>query len=134
MKVPNILIVDDEPEVLASLDDYLSKRLKCHITTVNNCEEALEILKTKDVDVLLQDLHFPTKLIGYDVIDYAKKEKSHIIILVISKYDDPAYVTRNEQEGNILFVPKPIVLAEVKRRIETTLAKRGGFDYKGSVK
>jgi len=71
MKVPNILIVDDEPEVLSSLNDYLSKRLKCHITTVNNCEEALEILKTKDVDVLLQDLHFPTKLIGKEPYYYS---------------------------------------------------------------
>lgn len=130
MKTPKILIVDDEEDVLLDISLYLKKRMNCEIITLNNCEEAMGVLKSQDIDVLLQDLLFPTRMDGYGVIDYVLREKKDIIVLIISIWDDPNYMKKIEKEGSVYFVPKPLSLVEVFSRIETALEDRGGFTYK----
>lgn len=130
MKIPKILIVDDEENVLEDLKLFLNKRMNCEIKLLNNCEDAMEVLKSQDIDVLLQDLKFPTKLNGYDVIEYVRCEKKDIIVLIISIWDDPNYMKKVEKEGSVYFIPKPLSLVEVLSRIQKALEARGGFSYK----
>jgi len=131
MKIPKILIVDDEENQMMDIKLFLEKRINCEIiASCNNCEDAMQIIKTKKVDVLLQDLKFPTKLQGYEIINYVRKEKLDMIVLVISIWDDPAYMKSIEKEGAVYFVPKPLSLTEILIRLKTAFDLRGDFDYK----
>ena len=130
MKTPKILIVDDEEDLMLDISLYLKKRMNCETITLNNCEDAMEVLKSQDIDVLLQDLKFPTKPDGYEVIDYVRSEKKDIFVLIISIWDDPNYMKKIEKEGECYFVPKPLSLAEVFLRIKTAMEERGEFAYK----
>ena len=131
MKIPKILIVDDEENQMMDIKLFLEKRINCEIIALcNNCEDAMPIIKTKKIDVLLQDLKFPTKMQGYEVIDYVKKEKPDTIVLVISIWDDPAYMKSIEKEGAVYFIPKPLSLTEILIRLKTAFDLRGGFDYR----
>jgi len=84
MKTPKILIVDDEKSALEDIGSFLKKRMICEIQALDNCEEAMRVLKAQEIDVLLQDLKFPTKTNGYEVVDYVRREKPNIIVLIVS--------------------------------------------------
>ncbi|MDE2026957.1 MAG: response regulator transcription factor [Candidatus Omnitrophica bacterium] len=131
MKVPKILIVDDEENQMMDIKLFLEKRINCEIVAMcNNCEDAMQIIKAKKIDVLLQDLKFPTKIQGYQVIDYVRKEKPDTIVLIISIWDDPDYMKSIEKAGSVYFIPKPLSLTEILIRLKTAFDLRGGFDYR----
>ncbi|MBF0569232.1 MAG: response regulator [Candidatus Omnitrophica bacterium] len=119
---PRILIVDDEKQVREGLADFLLKRLDCEAVICPNGEAAVEALSAGEFHVLIQDLHMPG-ISGFDVIDQAKKKYAGIIILVITKWDDPAY-TRMIEAAGAIYVPKPLALKAVLRILESELQKR----------
>lgn len=70
----NILIVDDEPYAHNLLESYCDKLE--NVQVVGNCYnglEALEMLKTKSVDILLLDIQMP-EITGIELLDTIRKK------------------------------------------------------------
>jgi len=81
-----ILIVDDDPN---SLDLFArvvkSQSAENEVLLANNGEQALEVLKTQPVDLVLLDLQIP-KIDGFEVLEAMRedKETSDIPVIVIT--------------------------------------------------
>jgi len=54
----NVLLVDDEPEFLETLVKRLTKR-GLNISTAQNGEEALAVIRGKEIDVVVLDVRMP---------------------------------------------------------------------------
>ncbi|NUN09266.1 MAG: response regulator [Ignavibacteriaceae bacterium] len=114
-----ILVVDDVPENIAILGEYLSSyRLKIATSGV----KALEIAKTNNIDLVLLDIKMPG-MDGYEVCRRLKKDPATgdipvIFLSVLSEVEDKV---KGFQAGAVDYITKPFQIDEVKSRIYTNI-------------
>ena len=82
----NILVVDDDKEIVESIEIYL-KNEGFNIFKAYNGIEALEILVEKEIHLILMDIMMP-KLDGIKATIKIREEKNIPIILVSAKSED----------------------------------------------
>lgn len=102
-----ILCVDDEPNVLRSIERMFLDE-EYDILTASSGEEGLEILcSNRNIQVILSDYRMPG-MNGVDFLKEARKQRPETIRIVLSGYADTAAVVAAINEGQIYkFIPKP---------------------------
>lgn len=86
MKIPTILLVDDEQGQRENVKNYLEPRLNCTIVEACNAEEAINFIKNKPCDLMVLDIKMPgAGGSGIDVLDVSKDLP--IISLVYTNWD-----------------------------------------------
>jgi Response regulators consisting of a CheY-like receiver domain and a winged-helix DNA-binding domain len=117
-----ILIVDDEPNIVMTLE-YAFKKKNFEVYIARDGSEALEILKTKVPNVILLDVMMP-KVDGYKTIELIKQNKALQAVKVIfltakNKVED---IEKGMALGAERYYTKPFsirkVVAEVNELIE----------------
>ena len=118
-----ILIVEDNKEIL----HYLNQGLSELFNTIGayNGEEALEILKEKDVDVVVTDVMMPVM----DGIKLCKSIKQnirtcHIPVIILSAKSEVKDQMEGLQVGADDYIPKPFSLSIVMTKIQNMLRTR----------
>ncbi|MDQ0199817.1 response regulator transcription factor [Neobacillus ginsengisoli] len=116
-----VLITDDEIQIRKGLRmkvDWEEEEFQI-VGEASNGQEALELLKIKDVDVLITDMRMPIM----DGIELAKRvfqEFPKVRVIVLSGYSDFEYVRGSMKEGVKDYLLKPVApdeLVEVLRKI-----------------
>jgi diguanylate cyclase (GGDEF)-like protein/PAS domain S-box-containing protein len=119
----SLLLVDDEPNVLASLK-RLFRPDGHHILTASSGAEGLEILSRHKVDVIISDQRMP----GMTGVEFLREAKIHYpdtIRIVLSGYTELQSVTDAINEGAIYrFLTKPWDDQQLREHI------RKAFEYK----
>ena len=114
----NTLIVDDEPIIRNGIKNILDwkKAGVDGIYTAGSGEEALELAREVNIDILVTDIRMGT-MTGLDLIREFKKDNPRLKSIIITAYDDFDYV----QEGLRLhaddFLIKPIDENEIFEKI-----------------
>lgn len=118
-----ILIVEDNKEIL----HYLSQALSESFNTIaaSNGEEALEILKDNEADVVLTDVMMPIM----DGIKLCKSIKQnirtcHIPVIILSAKNEIQDQMEGLQVGADDYIPKPFSLSIVTAKIQNMLRTR----------
>jgi DNA-binding NtrC family response regulator len=101
-----LLIVDDEPEMLHSLQKILSKRKEFSIDLAQDADMALEIVKDNDFDLIISDLKMG-KITGMDILQNALERNSHTKVILISGYGTIETSVTAIQQGAFDFLEKP---------------------------
>jgi DNA-binding NtrC family response regulator len=99
LKGKNILIVDDEPDILETLEDLLSM---CEITKAASFEEAKELLNNQYFDIVILDI---MGVAGYDLLEIASRRKMTAVMLTAYALT-PKDVAKSHKGGAAFFVPK----------------------------
>lgn len=104
--LPKILIVDDEIKILRAIKRVLSQyELEVNITTFP--DEALEILKTQEIDLIISDQRMPT-MEGIELLKMAKEISPSTIRILMSGYTDTEVFISAINNGSIFYyVSKP---------------------------
>ncbi len=71
-KSANILIVDDEFEIREMIADYLRDSLGYNVLNAENGCDALEILKSNHIHLILSDINMPG-MKGFDLLKDVKR-------------------------------------------------------------
>lgn len=101
-----LLLVDDEPNITASLCRAL-RRDGYRILIAQSGEEALELMASNEVHVLLSDQLMPN-MTGTELLRRACVISPNTVRLILSGYTDLKTVTRSVNEGYIYkFMTKP---------------------------
>jgi len=79
-----VLVVDDEAPVRDLFQDLLKKE-ECSVKSVSSGEEALDMLKKEDFDVLLLDIKL-TGMSGLEVLRKVKEVKPDLIVIMITGF------------------------------------------------
>ena len=119
-----VLIVDDN-EVNR---DLLAKRLQrqgYEVTVASNGFEALEILGSMSLDLVLLDIMMP-QMNGYQVLETLKADPAlrHIPVVMISAVNDIDSVVRCIELGAEDYLSKPFNPVLLKARIEKALGDK----------
>lgn len=104
-KKHSILVVDDEPEVLRSLRGLL--RMEFDVHTAESGAEALEILRSTPIHVVMTDQRMP-ELTGVELLNRVQGEWPDATRLVFTGYADIRAVIDAINEGHIFrYITKP---------------------------
>lgn len=88
----SILLVDDHQILLEGTKTLInSSQLFAVKSTATNAEEAQELLKTEDYDILITDYEMPG-MTGMELVQLAKASCPEIKTIILSMHDDPAVV------------------------------------------
>ena len=99
LDLKRILIVDDEPDVLDTLEELLSV---CDVVKATTFQEAKEHLETQYFDIALLDI---MGVDGYGLLKIAKKRKVLGVMLTAHALS-PAETRLAYERGAALYVPK----------------------------
>lgn len=119
----NILIVEDNKEILRYLSNGLSELF--NTIEAENGEEALEILKENDIDIIITDVMMPVM----DGIKLCKSVKQnmrtcHIPVIILSAKTDIKDQLEGLQVGADDYIPKPFSLSLMTTKIQNMLRTR----------
>lgn len=112
-----ILLVDDEPNVLAALSRLLALE-GYRVLTAGNAFQGLEMLALHPVQVILSDQGMP-QMTGTEFLGRVKELHPETVRLVLSGYYDQESVTRAVNEGSIYkFLYKPWDNEQLRRHVQ----------------
>lgn len=94
-----ILIVDDEPDVLETLEELLDST---QIVKVDNYKDAKQLLETKRFDIAILDI---MGVDGYELLQIATEKKITAVMLTAHALS-PEHTARSHKGGAALYVPK----------------------------
>jgi DNA-binding response OmpR family regulator len=99
-----ILAIDDDPAVLDAL--RLSLDATCTVLTAASGPEALDVLITHSVDVVLLDLRLPG-MDGFEVLEHIRARHAHVFVIVVTAIADPREIVRTVKLGAWDYLIKP---------------------------
>jgi DNA-binding response OmpR family regulator len=116
-KDTKVLIVDDEPSILMSLE-YLMKKEGYHVHIARDGSEALEIIQREIPDILLLDIMMPN-VDGYEVCKFVKNTPAyqHAKVVFLSAKSKEIDMQKGYDLGADLYIPKPFSTRELIKRI-----------------
>lgn len=119
----NLLIIDDNLQILNLLKDMLSP--KYNVTTCTRAHEALSILKSRKIDLVISDVIMP-EMSGYELCDAVKTkiETSHIPVILLTAKGELEERIEGLRSGADAYIPKPFHPDHLKVRIEKLIGTR----------
>ena len=121
MRKENVLIVDDSIEMLEVLRRQLTAN-NFYTFQATNVTDAIEILKTASIDLLITDLQMPG-IDGMQLIRYVTEHFPKIPTLVITGYPSVSGAVEALQSGVFDYLVKPFTQDELLKAVENTLGK-----------
>ena len=117
----NILVVDDDKEIVESIEIFL-KNEGYNVYKAYNGMEALDVLVNNDVHLILMDIMMP-KLDGIKATIKIREEKNIPIILVSAKSEDTDKII-GLNIGADDYITKPFEIREVLARVQVQLRRK----------
>lgn len=117
-----ILVVDDKPENIFSLESMLSAD-NCEILTASNGNEALRIAYTESLSLILLDVQMPG-MDGFEIAQVLKennKTKDVPIIFVTAINKDISFVVKALKGGAVDYLYKPLDIEFTRAKVAAVL-------------
>ena len=118
-KAINILIIDDDEFVTASLTDYLINK-GFSVTTANNGKNGLKVFERKHPPLVLLDQNLPD-MEGVEVCRKILDIDPNAKIIFITAYATIEYAVRGMQAGAFNYLSKPFELEELLIAIDMAM-------------
>lgn len=115
----NVLIIDDHELMIQGLQALLEDEE--NISTINGAstlEEALAVIETESVDVILMDINMP-EISGIEATEIIKKSYPEIKIIALTMHDDISIITKMFKAGASGYILKRTKMTEVVEAIKT---------------
>ncbi|MRY42811.1 response regulator, partial [Parabacteroides distasonis] len=110
----SVLVTEDELPILRSTSKLIEKCNSCFYVKyrATNGQEALEIIKQNNIDLLVLDIHMPV-MNGIDLLKIMQKEEIKIPTVVLSGYQDFQYVRQAMLLGAMDYLLKPLKISDL---------------------
>jgi len=95
--MPSILLVDDEPDILEFLEQYLQD-MGMDVSTTTSAQDALQQLRKKSFDMVISDIRMP-EMSGVELLKETKKLTPDIIFILITAHASLETAIDAQQHG-----------------------------------
>jgi len=125
-----LLLVEDDERIRLALGLALEDE-GCQVVEAASGEEALELLASTSVDVVLLDLMLP----GVDGLEVCRtlRAQGDLPIIIVTARTDTADVITGLEAGADDYVSKPLIASELAARIRALLRRRQPGDSGGRL-
>jgi diguanylate cyclase (GGDEF)-like protein len=126
---PTIMMVDDEPIILETLQMFLEDAGYDNFITTTEPKKALNMVVLKKPDVVLLDVMMP-EITGLDILEQMRSKKAlkHIPVIILTSATDPETKLKALELGATDFLAKPVDSSELALRLRNTLAAKAYQD------
>lgn len=115
----SILVVDDEPSLLALAKDVLSQQ-GYHVLCGASADDALNILRNNVIDLVISDVIMPG-MNGYELAGKIQVEFPDIKVLIVSGFDEASHVEDVDQVLKSQVLAKPYSSRDLLERVRQLL-------------
>lgn len=116
-----ILFVDDEKDILSSLEKIFADDNDLELFFANNAEKGLDILNKVKIDLIISDHSMP-KMSGIELFKITKNKYPDTLRILLTGYSDLKNAIIAINEGEIYrYITKPWDILELKGAINTAL-------------
>ena len=122
MITEKILVVDDESTICDSVKKILSRK-GFLVENSLNADQAIEMMKTNNYDLLITDLMMP-KTSGIELIEMVKKHYPEIDVMVITGYASIETAVKATKLGALDYIPKPFTPDELAEKVQKAVEFR----------
>ena len=122
MAEPVVLVVDDEEGIRETLSGIFEDE-GCSIVTANSGEEALDLLKEQNPDLILLDIWLPG-IDGIQTLEEIKALRPDLPVIMISGHGNIELAVKATRLGAYDFLEKPLSLERVLLVSKRALEKR----------
>lgn len=119
-----ILVVDDEQVALNSIKLLLKRRGVRDVLICDNGPEAVELIKNRELDIVLLDLLMP-EIDGFQVLEATKPFKPYVEFVILTAMDEIASAVKSIRLGAYDYLVKPVDNDRLFLAIERAYERRG---------
>jgi putative nucleotidyltransferase with HDIG domain len=117
-----VLVVDDEEPIRNALKRFLvGQQFTVH--TAASGGEALELLRTQDIALMLADIRMPG-MSGIDLVPQALELSPELAVVMLSAINDATTAALCMQRGAVDYLTKPLELDDLARAVQRALRRR----------
>jgi DNA-binding NtrC family response regulator len=117
-----ILIIDDEPDMLELLRRSLASELDAEIICESKSRLALDLIKTRDFDLVLTDIKMP-EINGLELLKLSKQINPDLTVVMMTAYGEIDMVIHAMKSGAYDFITKPFDHDALVVRLEKALER-----------
>jgi DNA-binding response OmpR family regulator len=116
-----ILLVDDEPNIIMSLE-YTFKKNNFEVFIARDGQEALDILKNEQPDLIILDIMMPN-VDGYATIESVKKNEklANCKVIFLSAKNKESDIEKGMQLGADAYMTKPFSIKKLVEQVNELL-------------
>ena len=114
-----VLAVDDEPDILAALEELLDM---CVVVTATSFEQAKQLLESDDFDIAILDI---MGVDGYGLLEIANRKSLPAVMLTAHAFSADNLV-RTIKEGAYAYIPKEEITQITDYLIDALTAQQNG--------
>ncbi|MFH1701615.1 MAG: PAS domain S-box protein [Candidatus Zixiibacteriota bacterium] len=126
-----LLIIDDD-DLQRTVTSKLLKKLGYSYSTAGSGEEAIEILKKEQPDLLIIDMVMPNGMDGTDTLKEALKINPHQKAIIVSGFSESNRVKIALNIGAGAFVKKPLLLKTLANAVRRELDQKKEIRFNGA--
>ncbi len=119
MHKTNILVVDDEKDICMALNILLTKE-GYSVTEAYNGEQAVEVLKKENFDVIMTDIKME-KMDGFAVLREAQKFAPETAVIMMTAFASVGSAVEAMRAGASDYITKPFINDEIRLTIRRTI-------------
>jgi signal transduction histidine kinase len=109
---PCLLVIDDEPDLVQSVQDLLRRDYK--VLTATRASEGLEVIEREQVHIVMSDQRMP-EMTGVELLCTVKKTHPETVRLLFTAYSDLSAVIDAINEGSVFrYISKPWEVEDLK--------------------
>jgi len=125
LKNATIMMVDDEPIIIESLQMFLEDAGYQNFVTTNEPKRAINMLVIKKPDIVLLDVMMPG-ITGLDILTKMRQEEAlkHVPVIILTSATDSETKLKALELGATDFLAKPVDPSELALRLRNTLAAK----------
>jgi two-component system, NtrC family, response regulator AtoC len=118
----HVLVADDDKNGRRVLEILLGK-LGCQISSAADGVEALDIIRTSSIDLLITDLNMP-RMDGLKLLTTLRQENNEIPAIVVTAYGTVETAVAAMKQGAIDFILRPLDVDQVEIVVRHALESR----------
>jgi CheY-like chemotaxis protein len=122
MSDPRILFVDDDRDILAMVEQYLTIK-GYDVTTVDNGIEAVGIVKEKQIDIVFTDYKMP-EFNGLELLVAIKKYRPQTEVIIVTGYGSMESAIQAMKFGSYDYLQKPFKLDHLRLIIDRIVEEK----------
>jgi CheY-like chemotaxis protein len=118
----NILIIDDDPGFLKTLEEELSScNEDWNILTAENGKQGVALIDSHSIDLVVTDLRMPV-MDGYELLASLRKKRPAVPVIVMTADDTREVGKRLHSLGVERCIAKPFQLSEIVGAISNSIS------------
>jgi DNA-binding response OmpR family regulator len=124
--MPRVLVVDDEPNILLSLE-FLMQQAGFEVTTAEDAEQAQALISRQVPDLILLDISLPG-MSGFDLLEQLRADEAtrSLPVVMLTAHGREVEKEKGMALGASDYITKPFSTRELVSRVQALLESGNG--------